>query len=96
MKFNRLGHSGLQVSALGLGTNAFGKRADEQTSIDIIHAALDQGINFKTPRIFTPGRNQSVSSGWRLRGDGKERSWLPKQGCRYMEDPGAAALPVII
>lgn len=30
MKFNRLGDSGLQVSALGLGTNAFGKRADEK------------------------------------------------------------------
>lgn len=46
MRYNYLGNSGLSVSALGLGTNAFGSRADDNTSIDIIHQALDLGINF--------------------------------------------------
>jgi aryl-alcohol dehydrogenase-like predicted oxidoreductase len=46
MRQYRLGSSGLHVSALGLGTNAFGKRADAAESVRIVHAALDQGITF--------------------------------------------------
>ena len=36
MNYRRIGKSGLKVSEIGLGTNAFGGRADEQTSISII------------------------------------------------------------
>ncbi len=46
MKYRRLGGSGLEVSALGLGTNSFGKRADRDTSVRIVHEAMDRGINF--------------------------------------------------
>lgn len=46
MEYRRLGSSGLQVSAIGLGGNNFGWYADEQTSIAIIHHALDAGVNF--------------------------------------------------
>lgn len=46
MHYRRLGNSGLKVSALGLGTNAFGKRADYEASKQIIHSAIDNGINF--------------------------------------------------
>lgn len=46
MQYRRLGHSGLQVSQLGLGTNAFGKRADQEASTHILHFALDHGVNF--------------------------------------------------
>ncbi|TDF93742.1 aldo/keto reductase [Paenibacillus piri] len=61
MKFNRLGGSGLKVSALGLGTNAFGKRADERTSIQIIHQVLDQGINFiDTANIYTGSESERI------------------------------------
>ncbi|MNB81463.1 General stress protein 69 [compost metagenome] len=61
MKFNRLGDSGLQVSALGLGTNAFGKRADEKTSIGIIHTALDQGISFiDTANIYAGTESERI------------------------------------
>ncbi|WP_039833479.1 aldo/keto reductase, partial [Paenibacillus sonchi] len=61
MKYNRLGSSGLQVSALGLGTNAFGKRADQQTSIDIVHAALGQGINFiDTANIYAGSESERI------------------------------------
>ncbi|MFD0676675.1 MULTISPECIES: aldo/keto reductase [unclassified Paenibacillus] len=61
MKFHRLGSSGLKVSALGLGTNAFGKRADQETSIRIIHQALDQGINFvDTANIYTGSESERI------------------------------------
>lgn len=46
MQYRKLGASGLDVSLLGLGTNAFGKRADRETSVAIVHAALDSGITF--------------------------------------------------
>ncbi|HWP57626.1 MAG TPA: aldo/keto reductase [Candidatus Acidoferrales bacterium] len=46
MDYRRLGHSGLKVSALGLGTNNFGERLDERASVRVLHAALDLGINF--------------------------------------------------
>ncbi|GGN94472.1 aldo/keto reductase [Saccharibacillus kuerlensis] len=61
MKHNRLGNSGLWVSELGLGTNAFGKRADEETSIRVIHAALDGGINFvDTANIYAGTESERI------------------------------------
>ncbi|MDK8190418.1 aldo/keto reductase [Paenibacillus sp. UMB7766-LJ446] len=61
MEYRRLGSSGLRVSALGLGTNAFGKRADDPTSIRIIHAALDQGINFiDTANIYAGTESERI------------------------------------
>ncbi|MFM1652319.1 aldo/keto reductase [Brevibacillus sp. B_LB10_24] len=61
MKFYRLGGSGLKVSALGLGTNAFGGRADEATSIRIIHHALDSGITFiDTANIYTGSESERI------------------------------------
>lgn len=61
MKYKRLGHSGLEVSALGLGTNSFGSRADAKTSEHIIHAALDSGINFlDTANIYSDTASESI------------------------------------
>lgn len=61
MEYRRLGNSGLRVSALGLGTNAFGKRSDDPTSIRIIHAALDQGINFiDTANIYAGTESERI------------------------------------
>lgn len=61
MNFRRLGNSGLKVSALGLGTNAFGKRSDKQTSIRIIHKALDHGINFiDTANIYANSESERI------------------------------------
>jgi aryl-alcohol dehydrogenase-like predicted oxidoreductase len=61
MEFRRLGNSGMKVSALGLGTNAFGKRADRETSIQIIHKALDSGMNFvDTANIYTGSESESI------------------------------------
>lgn len=61
MKYRRLGSSGVKLSALGLGTNAFGKRADEDTSIRIIHHAMDSGINFiDTANIYTGSESERI------------------------------------
>lgn len=61
MLYRRLGNSGLQVSQLGLGTNAFGKRADQATSARILHCALDHGINFiDTANIYANTESESI------------------------------------
>ncbi|MFF2481169.1 aldo/keto reductase [Paenibacillus sp. NPDC058071] len=61
MKFNRLGNSGLQVSALGLGTNSFGSRADERASASIIDCALANGINFlDTANIYSGTESETI------------------------------------
>ncbi|MFH1560593.1 MAG: aldo/keto reductase [Chloroflexota bacterium] len=46
MEYRQLGPSGLQVSAVGLGTNNFGGRIDEERSITVVRRAIEEGINF--------------------------------------------------
>jgi aryl-alcohol dehydrogenase-like predicted oxidoreductase len=46
MEFKRLGGSGLKVSVVGIGCNNFGMRCDEAAATAVVHAALDNGINF--------------------------------------------------
>jgi aryl-alcohol dehydrogenase-like predicted oxidoreductase len=41
-----LGHSGLQVSVLGLGCNNFGRRLDLEGTQAVVDAALEQGARF--------------------------------------------------
>ncbi len=61
MEYRKLGASGLRVSAIGLGTNAFGKRADEETSISILHSAFSHGINFiDTANIYAGTESERI------------------------------------
>ncbi|MDQ8734362.1 aldo/keto reductase [Paenibacillus sp. LHD-38] len=61
MQYRRLGNSGLKVSALGLGTNAFGKRADYEASKKIIDYAIDSGINFMdTANIYAGTESEKI------------------------------------
>jgi len=61
-----LGHSGLEVSVLGLGCWPLGGGPgwgdqDESVSIATIHAALDHGINFlDTAEGYNSGRSEEV------------------------------------
>lgn len=41
-----LGHSGIEVSVLGLGANNFGWRIDRRQTEAVLDAALDAGVNF--------------------------------------------------
>lgn len=61
MRYRQLGTSGLQVSVLGLGTNAFGGRADKETSIRVLHHAAASGINFiDTANIYTGTKSEEI------------------------------------
>ncbi len=46
MRMRTLGHSGVEVSEVGLGCNNFGSRLDLEGTRVVVHAALDAGINF--------------------------------------------------
>ena len=61
MIYRTLGRSGLNVSAYGLGTNAFGGRADEETSIAVIHHAIDHGVNLiDTANVYTDSNSERI------------------------------------
>lgn len=90
MQYNRLGHSGLQVSALGLGTNSFGKRADQETSIRIIHTAMDQGINFiDTANIYAGSESERII-GLALEGRRQDAVLTTKAGLPKHDGPGGS------
>ncbi len=62
MHYRRLGRSGLKVSEISLGSwVTIGSQVDEQTSIDLFHAAYDAGINFfDNADIYANGQAESV------------------------------------
>jgi aryl-alcohol dehydrogenase-like predicted oxidoreductase len=63
MRFRRLGDSGLVVSVVGIGCNNFGGRIDAQRTDEVVHAALDAGVNlFDTADVYgSPvGRSEKV------------------------------------
>ena len=62
MEFRRLGNSGLQVSAIGLGTNTFGTDVDEASAANVIGAFLDAGATFiDTSDSYPPFGKQGLS-----------------------------------
>ena len=63
MEYRRLGQTGIEVSPLCLGAMMFGAwgEKDHDTSIRIIHAALDAGINFvDTADVYSQGENEEI------------------------------------
>jgi 1-deoxyxylulose-5-phosphate synthase len=61
MEYRLLGRTGVKVSALCLGTMNFGDPTGEADSINIIHAALDAGINFlDTANVYNTGESERI------------------------------------
>ncbi|MFH1123542.1 MAG: aldo/keto reductase [Pseudomonadota bacterium] len=61
MEYRSLGRSGLKVSEIGLGGNNFGWYADEKTSIEVIHHALDLGVNYiDTADMYDRGNSETI------------------------------------
>jgi aryl-alcohol dehydrogenase-like predicted oxidoreductase len=63
MEFRGLGRTGMQVSPLCLGAMMFGAwgEPDHDTSIGIIHRALDAGINFiDTADVYSQGESEII------------------------------------
>jgi aryl-alcohol dehydrogenase-like predicted oxidoreductase len=64
MKTRKLGSSGLEVSAIGLGcmgmSQSYGKGDDNQ-SVKVIHRALELGVNFfDTAEVYGPFKNEEL------------------------------------
>lgn len=65
MQTRRLGNSGLEVSALGLGcmgmSFSYGPPADRQAMIALLRSAVDRGINFfDTAEVYGPFTNEEL------------------------------------
>ncbi len=67
MQKRKLGSEGLEVSAMGLGlmgmSQSYGQASerDDAESIKVIHAALDQGVNFlDTAEVYGPYTNEKL------------------------------------
>jgi aryl-alcohol dehydrogenase-like predicted oxidoreductase len=62
MEYRQLGHSGVRVSVIGLGTNRFGSADVSQKEVDrVIDSALDLGVNFiDTANTYADGRSEET------------------------------------
>ena len=62
MQYVNLGRTGLKVSRICLGTNMYGSGyVDDDRAISVIHAALDQGVNFiDTADAYNDGLSEQV------------------------------------
>jgi voltage-dependent potassium channel beta subunit len=73
MHYRRLGPTGLKVSEISLGAwVTFGSQLEEQSAINLFHAAYDQGINFfDNADMYADGRAEIVM--------GKAMADIPRQ-----------------
>jgi aryl-alcohol dehydrogenase-like predicted oxidoreductase len=63
MDYRGLGRTGMQVSPLCLGAMMFGEwgEKDHETSVKIIHRALDAGVNFiDTADVYAQGESETI------------------------------------
>lgn len=73
MQYNRLGKSGVQVSALSFGSwVTFGNQVDAKTAKACMHTAYDSGVNFfDNAEVYAAGQSEEVmgkiiaDAGWR-------------------------------
>ncbi|WP_229054178.1 aldo/keto reductase [Aeromicrobium sp. Leaf350] len=61
MATQQLGHSGITVSAVGIGSNAFGARVDADGTRAVVDAALDAGVTFfDTADVYSFGASEEL------------------------------------
>ncbi|MBW3644306.1 MAG: aldo/keto reductase family protein [Actinobacteria bacterium] len=62
MRYRRLGHAGVEVSVVGLGSwLTYGGSVEEETAATCIRRAFDQGVNFfDTANVYAGGRAEEV------------------------------------
>jgi len=92
MNFRNLGHSGLRVSPICLGTMMFGQRCDEATAGRIVNRARDAGINFiDTADAYAGGTSEEIT-GRAVAGDRDRWILATKVGNSMGEDPHQTGL----
>jgi aryl-alcohol dehydrogenase-like predicted oxidoreductase len=90
MKYLPMGRTGLKVSAVGLGTNSFGGRAEPAASTAILHRAIDAGINLiDTANIYTQTKSETII-GEGLKGRRRQVILATKGGLKAGEGPNDA------
>ena len=76
MEYRRLGRSGLQISALALGTMNFGNPTEKGEAFRIIDTAIDAGINlFDCADVYAAGESERIL-GEALKRNGKRNNVL--------------------
>jgi aryl-alcohol dehydrogenase-like predicted oxidoreductase len=89
MEIRNLGHSGLRVSAIGLGCNNFGARIDRQATAAVLDAAFDHGITlFDTADVYGERGGSETVMG-ELLGDRRKEIVLATKFGMPMDDGGA-------
>jgi aryl-alcohol dehydrogenase-like predicted oxidoreductase len=89
MEVRQLGANGPQVSALGLGTNNFGRKLNERAAGDVLDAALEAGITFVDTADVYGGNGESERILGRLLGPRREDVLIAtKFGIPLDDDPG--------
>ena len=59
MEHRNLGRSGLQVSVVGLGTNNFGMRMDQEATTTVVRKAIDVGVTlFDTADVYGGSKSE--------------------------------------
>ncbi len=65
MNIVRLGHSGLKVSHICLGTMTFGSGADKDTSFALMDRFIELGGNFlDTANVYSGGKSEEIVGQW--------------------------------
>jgi aryl-alcohol dehydrogenase-like predicted oxidoreductase len=94
MNTRRMGHTGLKVSEICLGTMTFGHQCDEKTSFAIMDRAAEHGVDFidtadvypVPPTPETAGRSEEVVGNWL---HGKRDRFVLATKCRGRTGHGA-------
>ncbi len=61
MQYNKVGRTGLKVSAVSIGTMFFGNQVSESDAVKIMDMAFEKGINsFDTANAYTGGRSEEI------------------------------------
>ena len=92
MQYRQLGRTGLKVSEICLGAWRFGTKPDEAASIELVHAALDGGVNFvDTANVYGQGMSEEIV-GKALKGRREGVVLATKVRGKMADDPNGVGL----
>ncbi|MDR3336431.1 MAG: aldo/keto reductase, partial [Treponema sp.] len=98
MKYRKFGNSGIEISVIGLGTwplgNDFFGAVDENAGIEVVHKALDTGINLiDTSPAYGQAYEAEIAVGKALKGRRDKAVVSTKCGVHRVLGTGNYAIP---